>query len=64
MGKLDIERTARLLIRQHGENAATWAAIRADELLEDGDPLGSKVLVYVWKEIERLQALPVVAAIQ
>ena len=33
----DIYRTAKLLIDQHGEEAATNAAGRADLLLEDGE---------------------------
>ena len=34
---LDIYRTAKILIREHGEEALVHAAIRADELLEKGD---------------------------
>jgi hypothetical protein len=33
-----IFRAAKLVIDQHGERAATFAAGRADLLLEDGDP--------------------------
>ena len=39
----DIYRAAKLLIDQHGEDAALRAAQRADELLEDGDVDGSAV---------------------
>ena len=43
----DIWRAARLLIDQHGEDAALRAAQRADELLEAGDMDG----VAVWRRI-------------
>ena len=46
---LDIYRTANLLIKQHGLDAAIEAAIRADELLNMGD-LGGYAL---WKRIRR-----------
>jgi hypothetical protein len=34
---LDIYRTANILVKQHGEDAPIHAAMRADELLEEGD---------------------------
>ncbi len=34
---LDIYRTANALIKQHGDRAELYAAMRADELLEAGD---------------------------
>jgi len=39
----DILRAAKLLIDQHGEDAALRAAQRADELLEEGDVEGNSV---------------------
>jgi hypothetical protein len=44
---LDIYRAAKLLIDQHGEDAAIRAAQRADALLEEGDMDG----VLVWRRI-------------
>ncbi len=46
---LDLYRSARLLIDQHGEDAARDAAMRADALLEAGDMEGRRV----WLRIER-----------
>ena len=34
---VDIYRTAKILVNQHGEDAPIHAAMRADELLEEGD---------------------------
>ena len=44
---IDIFRTANELIKQHGEDAPIHAAMRADELLDQGDMDG----VAVWKRI-------------
>ena len=44
---LDIYRSARTLINEHGEDAPIRAAMRADELLETGDMDG----LAVWKRI-------------
>lgn len=44
---LDVWRSAHVLIRQHGRNAALIAAQRADELLAAGDIEGQSV----WKRI-------------
>jgi hypothetical protein len=43
----DIWRAAKLLMDQHGEEAALRAAQRADQLMEDGDMDG----VAVWRRI-------------
>ena len=43
----DIFRAAKLLIDQHGDDAAIRAAQRADELLDEGDVDG----VVVWRRI-------------
>jgi hypothetical protein len=37
MDDRDIWRSAKVLIDQHGDDAAIHAAMRADELLDDGD---------------------------
>ena len=44
---LDICRTAQLLVRQHGADAAIQAAIQHDALLEGGDLEGAAV----WKRV-------------
>ncbi len=54
--EIDIYRTANVLIREHGEDAALEAAQRADALLEkgclDGQRVWKRVLAAV-KEIQR-----------
>ncbi len=52
---LDIYRSARLLIDQHGEDAARHAAKRADALLEAGDMEGKAVWLNIREAIEELQ---------
>jgi hypothetical protein len=44
---LDIYRAAKALVDQHGGDAATFAAGRADQLLKEGDIAGSAV----WRQI-------------
>ena len=46
---LDIYRSARALINEHGEDAPIHAAMRADEMLKAGDMDG----LAVWKRILR-----------
>ncbi len=45
----DIYRSANLLVKQHGEDAPTHAAMRADAMLAKGDLDGLRV----WKQILR-----------
>jgi hypothetical protein len=45
-------------LRQHGENAAIFAAIRADELLEEGDQDGLHNWLLIIDRIEQLVAKP------
>ena len=52
---LDIYRAAKLLIDQHGADAALNAAGRADQLLEDGDIEGAAVWRAIVGAIEELQ---------
>jgi len=49
MEPIDLYRTAKLLIDQHGEDAAIEAAMKADRCLESGDLDG----VSVWKGVIR-----------
>ena len=53
---LDIDRSALLLIRQYGEFATLRAAIRAEELLEQGDMEGVAAWKRIIAAIEQLQA--------
>jgi hypothetical protein len=46
---LDIYRSANILIKQHGEDAAIHAAMKTDELSVKGDVEGAAV----WKRIVR-----------
>lgn len=46
------------MIRQHGEDAATRAAMRCDELLEAGDRLGAVTWKRIMDRIEQLHAPP------
>lgn len=45
-------------LKQHGENASIFAAMRADELLEDGDRDGVKNWLLVIDRIEQLLSRP------
>ena len=53
---IDIYRSAKLLIDEHGEDAPIQAAMKADELLEDGDLDGQATwrrIFYAIKELLR-----------
>ncbi len=52
---LDIWRSAQLIVKQHGEDAAIEAAMRADAMLEKGDLGGYAVWKRVLKAVEELQ---------
>ncbi len=51
---LDIYRSAKLLIDQHGQDAILEAAIRADELLDAGDLDGQAVRMRIRKAVLEL----------
>ncbi len=53
--EIDIYRSARLLIDQHGEDAPIFAAMQADKLAEAGDRKGRAVWLRVIRTIEELQ---------
>jgi hypothetical protein len=53
--EIDIYRSAKLLIDQHGEEAAIFAGMQADECLERGDLDGKVVWLAVIKAIEEIQ---------
>jgi len=46
-GDIDIWRAAKLLVDRHGDEAPVHAAMRADELLAEGDVDGQRI----WKRI-------------
>ena len=52
---LDIYRSAKLLIDQHGDSAATEAAMRADEFLDPDNIDGRRVWTRIMQTIEELQ---------
>jgi hypothetical protein len=53
---LDIYRTAKLFVDQHGEDAPIHAAMRADELMAKGDLDGQAIWKLVLKAIDELLA--------
>ncbi|WP_207479612.1 DUF6961 family protein [Arenibaculum pallidiluteum] len=56
MIEADIYRAANLLIQQHGDEAAIHAAMRADELREQGDEAGYATWKRIVTAIDALQA--------
>lgn len=48
MEEIDIWRSARIYIKRYGNEAALFAAMRADALLEEGDPDGCRT----WQRIQ------------
>ena len=55
IGDPDIFRAAKLLMDQHGEDAALRAAQRADDLLEEGDVDGNAVWRRILADVEELR---------
>ena len=53
--EIDIYRSANLLIKRHGDEAAIFAAMQADTCLEKGDLDGKVVWLAVIEAIEELQ---------
>ncbi len=53
--EIDIYRSAKPLIDQHGDEAPIHAAMRADELLDAGDLDGAAVWRRIIRAIEELQ---------
>jgi hypothetical protein len=51
----EIFRVARLLIDRHGEEASLRAAVRADDLLEGGDVIGSTAWRRILGAVEELR---------
>ena len=53
--EIDVFRTANVLIREHGEDAALEAAMRVDTMLERGSLGGQRVWMRVLKAINEIQ---------
>ncbi len=53
--EIDIYRSAKLMIDQHGEGAAIEAAMKADAMLDKGDLDGCAVWKRILKAVEELQ---------
>jgi triphosphoribosyl-dephospho-CoA synthetase len=53
---LDIRRSAWLIIKRYGADAAAFAAVRADALIAEGDLEGAAIWKSIHKAIEELQA--------
>ena len=51
---LDIYRTAAVVLKAHGEDAATHAAMRADELMDKGDMEGRTAWLRVLAAVKEL----------
>lgn len=54
---IDIYRSAKAMIEQHGHAAALEAAMRADKMLADGDLDGQRVWLRILKAIDELQGV-------
>ncbi len=54
---LDIWRTANVIIKQYGQDAPIHAAMRADAMLETGDPNGYAVWKRILRAVEELQSV-------
>ena len=53
--EIDIYRSAKLLIDQHGEDAPIFAAMQADKRAEAGDREGRRVWLSIREAVEELQ---------
>ncbi len=52
---LDIFRSANVLVKRHGQDAPTKAAMRADAMLDKGDLDGHAVWKRILRSVEELQ---------
>ncbi len=53
---LEIYRSAKLLIDRHGDDAVIYAAMRGDQMLEQGDLDGLAIWNRILRAIEELRA--------
>ena len=52
---IDVCRSAKLLIDQHGKDATIHAAMRADEFLDQGNIDGQRLWMRIMQAIDELQ---------
>ncbi len=52
---LDIYRAAQVMVKRYGDGAATEAAMRADEFLDQGHMNAKRVWMRIMQAIEELQ---------
>ncbi len=52
---LDLWRAANVMVKRYGDGAATEAAMRADEFLDQGNIDGQRVWMRIMQAIEELQ---------
>ena len=52
----DINRAAKVIIKQYGEDAPIYAAMRADAMLEAGDLCGLATWKRILRAVEELQS--------
>ncbi len=52
---LDLWRAAQIMVKRYGDGAATEAAMRTDEFLDQGNPDGQRLWMRIMQAIEELQ---------
>ncbi len=52
---LDLWRAAQVMVKRYGKDAATEAAMRADEFLDQGNLDGKRLWMRIMQAIEELQ---------
>ncbi len=52
---IDLWRAARIMVKRYGDGAATEAAMRADEFLDQGNLDGQRLWMRIMLTIEELQ---------
>ena len=55
LSDLDLWRAAQVMVKRYGDGAATEAAMRADEFLDQGNLDGKRLWMRIMQMIEELQ---------
>ena len=55
--EIDLYRAAKVVIDQHGDEAAIYAAMRADEFIEKGDIIAASMWKLIVARIEELSVV-------
>ena len=55
--EIDLYRAAKVVIDQHGDEAAIYAAMRADEFIEKGDIIAASMWKLIVAKIEELSVV-------